>query len=601
MGWNRTVRLAQLDKEAAELRDENAALHRRCTLQDEAFAPEVIAQGVAAVARVPVLEREVAGLYKDQARVLGELVAAQTALRLATEATDRSQGELRQARADIVTLQEEVRATLALLELEGRSAAEATGELASSLTAREAAVSESERLRGDNGRLATRLMDLKEKEVDRMNEMNEQHEAVLAQAKAIRQEAAADLEAAQMIRSRLAPAAPGPSPGSNPSDAAPGPSPSNLSASQQQQQQSGSASDPPGTSLKSLMRLPRGGSVAARGERQIPKAPTRTVMAHKGGVCSLAVHGDGRLVASCGMDRSVSLWDLDSLDTASAPTQQLAGMAGAVNDVAFTSDGHQLIGAGADKSLVVWDVLSGQSRHTMTGHSAAVTGVAASPLESRLAASCSDDRSFKLWDLARGFCLKTMPCTKMPTALTMSRDGNTVVTGHVDGSLCLWDVRQCRGGSASPLGELREGMQAITCVTTTVSDSVMLACTKDGVLRLWDYRSSIVLRTIKHASFTVGTVGTIGRGRNHVGLSAPDGRFLAAGAADGGLFVWEVNAGAGGGDSLRPGGPPGGGGGGGALLLQLHKEAAVVAGWSADGGVLMSGDKAGVLAFWRLA
>lgn len=38
------VRLAQLDKEAAELRDENAALHRRCTLQDEAFAPEVIAQ-----------------------------------------------------------------------------------------------------------------------------------------------------------------------------------------------------------------------------------------------------------------------------------------------------------------------------------------------------------------------------------------------------------------------------------------------------------------------------------------------------------------------------------------------------------------------------
>lgn len=59
------------------------------------------------------------------------------------------------------------------------------------------------------------------------------------------------------------------------------------------------------------------------------------------------------------MDRSVSLWDLDFLDTASAPTQQLAGMAGAVNDVAFTSDGHQLIGAGADKSLVVWDVLSG--------------------------------------------------------------------------------------------------------------------------------------------------------------------------------------------------------------------------------------------------
>lgn len=38
------VRLAQLDKEAAELRDENAALHRRCILQAEAFSPEAISQ-----------------------------------------------------------------------------------------------------------------------------------------------------------------------------------------------------------------------------------------------------------------------------------------------------------------------------------------------------------------------------------------------------------------------------------------------------------------------------------------------------------------------------------------------------------------------------
>lgn len=65
-------------------------------------------QGVAAVARVLVLDREVAGLYKDQARVLGELVSAQTALRLATEATDRSQGELRQVRCGLSALRPRV-------------------------------------------------------------------------------------------------------------------------------------------------------------------------------------------------------------------------------------------------------------------------------------------------------------------------------------------------------------------------------------------------------------------------------------------------------------------------------------------------------------
>ena len=52
----------------------------------------------------------------------------------------------------------------------------------------------------------------------------------------------------------------------------------------------------------------------------------------------------------------------------------------------------QVIGAGADKSLHLWDVASGQTRHTLTGHSAGVTGVSAGPLDARTAASCSEDR-----------------------------------------------------------------------------------------------------------------------------------------------------------------------------------------------------------------
>ncbi|PNH05539.1 Protein tipD [Tetrabaena socialis] len=137
------------------------------------------------------------------------------------------------------------------------------------------------------------------------------------------------------------------------------------------------------------------------------------------------------------------------------PAISLQGMTSAVNDCAFTCDAAQVVAAGADKSLHVWDATTaGRARHTLTGHTGPVTAVAVSPLDCRLAVSISEDRSFKLWDLGRGFAVRSVPCAKMPLSLVLSADSNTVVTGHLDGSVLLWDVRQCRAGAAAPLLEL---------------------------------------------------------------------------------------------------------------------------------------------------
>ena len=35
----------------------------------------------------------------------------------------------------------------------------------------------------------------------------------------------------------------------------------------------------------------------------------------------------------------------------------------------------------------------------------------------------------QLWDLGKGFCVRSVPCVKMPNTLMMSRDSNTIVTG----------------------------------------------------------------------------------------------------------------------------------------------------------------------------
>lgn len=123
-------------------------------------------------------------------------------------------------------------------------------------------------------------------------------------------------------------------------------------------------------------------------ERQPAKQPARIVAAHKGGCCSLAPQVPGHFIASCGIDRTVMLWDTTLLDLSAGPAVVLHGMMGAVHDCAFTADGCQVVAAGADKSLHVWDATSGAARHTLTGHTGPVTTLATSPMDTRLAVSC---------------------------------------------------------------------------------------------------------------------------------------------------------------------------------------------------------------------
>jgi WD40 repeat protein len=207
--------------------------------------------------------------------------------------------------------------------------------------------------------------------------------------------------------------------------------------------------------------------------------------------------------------------------------------------------------------------------------------------------------------------------------------------------LCLWDFRQDRAGGR-PLAELRsggagEGAAAVLSLSTHPgNDALVLEAGKDSALRLWDFRALAAVRTLRAPGFSIGCVGTMGRARCTASISA-DGRWVAAGGADGGVFVWDLRPPpAGGGavgvsSSLRrlsasgssfAGGAGGGGGGGGgsssftaaagagggtagqhgAAVARLSglKEQVAVVGWSADCRTLAAADKAGSVAFWSV-
>jgi WD40 repeat protein len=108
---------------------------------------------------------------------------------------------------------------------------------------------------------------------------------------------------------------------------------------------------------------------------------------------SVALSGDGRLVASGNDDGTVTLWEA----TSGQLLVTLHGHTGRVIGVALNGDGQLAASGGQDRTVNLWAARSGQLLATLQGHTGPVVSVALSG-DGRLLASGSDDGTIMLWD-----------------------------------------------------------------------------------------------------------------------------------------------------------------------------------------------------------
>ncbi|CAA0836158.1 Transducin/WD40 repeat-like superfamily protein [Striga hermonthica] len=260
-------------------------------------------------------------------------------------------------------------------------------------------------------------------------------------------------------------------------------------------------------------------------ESTIPATCKLRIPAHEGGCASILFEHNSTKLVSGGQDKAVRTWDTNT----GSQSRALNGALGSILDICITHENKFIIAASSTNNLYVWDVGLGRVRHTLTGHMDKVCAVDVSRVSSRNVVSAAYDRTIKVWDLQKGYCVNTLIFHSNCNALCFSTDGQTICSGHVDGNLRLWDIR-----SGKLLSEIAAHSFAVTSMSLSRSGNVILSSGRDNLHNLFDIRTLEVCATLR------------GNGSSRVASNwsrsclSPDDSYVAAGMVDGSVHIWSV-------------------------------------------------------------
>lgn len=330
------------------------------------------------------------------------------------------------------------------------------------------------------------------------------------------------------------------------------------------------------TSIKELFdRKRRGHSVCSLEEdlmcnvriclsARVPARALQVLDAHEQGINAVKFSSGSDLLATGGTDRVIKLWDVRAGSLTHRAT--LDGSTEGITCIEFDPMRLRILAASYDKSALLWRLDDSVPKLTLTGHSRKVTAArfSASPHQ---VVTGSADRTIRLWDLHRAACVQVVEVASYCSDLVCSE--NSIISGHFDSKIRVWDTR-----AVSCVQEL-PAQGKVTSLDLSTDHRQLLSCCRDDCLQLVDLRRwSNGRMCFRAEGFKCGSDST-------KAVISPDSCFLAAGSADGTVYIWNVSTG-----NLET------------QLPDKHSSSVTAVSWSLSGEYIVSVDKSRRAVLW---
>ncbi|XP_045580832.1 protein Atg16l2 isoform X1 [Salmo salar] len=312
-------------------------------------------------------------------------------------------------------------------------------------------------------------------------------------------------------------------------------------------------------SLEEELYVPVGICLAAR----VPARALHVLDAHELGINAVRFSSSCNLLATGGTDRSIKLWDVKAGMLHNRGT--LDGSNEGITSIEFDQTGTRVLAASYDKSALFWRLDDSAPKLTLTGHSRKVTA-AKFKCSLRQVVTGSADRTVKIWDLHRAACIQTIEVLSYCSDVVCSE--HVIVSGHYDRKIRFWDSRAASCTQEVPL------QGKVTSLDISTDHRQLLSCSRDESLQVVDLRMNNSRICFRAEGFKCGCDST-------KAIFSPDGSYLAAGSADGAVYIWNVNSG-----NLET------------RLPDMHSSSINAVAWSGSGEYVVSVDKSRRAVLW---
>ncbi|WP_295556075.1 serine/threonine-protein kinase [uncultured Hyphomicrobium sp.] len=196
-------------------------------------------------------------------------------------------------------------------------------------------------------------------------------------------------------------------------------------------------------------------------------------------IWSLAFAGRADRFVAASHDWKVTLWDTA---TPSGPVQVIDAHENAAQAVAYvtTEKGPRLASGGADKTIKLWNLDTLDRIRTYRGHRDFITALSFSP-NGKLLASASLDGNIRIWSSSSGRLLRRLYGHRGRVgSLSFAPDGKTLASSGADGQLRIWDVERSR-----TLRTITGHAGAVNAVSFAPDGERLASAGEDGVVRIW--------------------------------------------------------------------------------------------------------------------
>ncbi len=263
-------------------------------------------------------------------------------------------------------------------------------------------------------------------------------------------------------------------------------------------------------------------AVALRAAAVPGRDPAGWQLAPGGPVECVAFAPDGGLLA-VGRFGAVELVDRWTDRT----VRVLTGHTAAVTGVAFSPDSTLLATASQDRTVRLWEARTGELRYTLTDHPLGLNAVAFSPDGTVFATACNDTHA-RVWDTASGALRAMMKGhTDWVRAVAFSPDGRSLATASDDGTAKLWDP-----DTGQYHGTLTGHKSWVRAVAFSPDGTLLATASNDGTARLWDVATRKARTTLEGHTGWVPALAF-----------SPDGARLATGSHDRTALLWDTATG----------------------------------------------------------